>query len=97
VTIAKIDVDEHKAIGEKHGIQGFPTLKWFETAAESADFEGGRNSDGEAPNGPICPRKPTGCVPVSVAVAVSAWLGHCCWGGSASDASAAGRQGSLRG
>jgi len=30
VSIGKVDADEHKSLGSKYGIQGFPTLKWFD-------------------------------------------------------------------
>jgi protein disulfide-isomerase-like protein len=29
VVVAKIDADKYREIGEKHGVSGFPTLKWF--------------------------------------------------------------------
>ncbi|KAA8914824.1 putative disulfide isomerase [Sphaerosporella brunnea] len=30
VTIAKVDADEHKSLGQKYGIKGFPTIKYFD-------------------------------------------------------------------
>ena len=29
VLIAKVDADQHKSLGSRFGVQGFPTLKWF--------------------------------------------------------------------
>lgn len=29
VIIAKVDADNNRALGKAHGVQGFPTLKWF--------------------------------------------------------------------
>ncbi len=29
VVIAKVNADEHRSLGERFGVQGFPTLKWF--------------------------------------------------------------------
>ena len=42
VTIAKVDADAHKELGRKHGVQGFPTLKWFENGKVD-DYKGGRD------------------------------------------------------
>jgi thioredoxin-like negative regulator of GroEL len=25
----KVNADEHRSLGERFGVQGFPTLKWF--------------------------------------------------------------------
>ncbi|GHJ89087.1 hypothetical protein NliqN6_5489 [Naganishia liquefaciens] len=44
VIIAKIDADIEKEMGQRYGIQGFPTLKWF-TANDlknPTDYNGGR-------------------------------------------------------
>src|SRR5947209_7408831 len=30
VTIAKVDADAEKDLGRRFGVQGFPTLKWFD-------------------------------------------------------------------
>src|SRR5271156_5208117 len=30
VSIAKVNADEHKSLGRDFGVQGFPTLKWFD-------------------------------------------------------------------
>ena len=45
VSIANVDADEHKSLGKKFGVQGFPTLKWFsgEKGAEPVDYSGGRD------------------------------------------------------
>jgi len=42
VTIAKVDADAHKELGRKHGVQGFPTLKWFENG-KVEDYKNGRD------------------------------------------------------
>ena len=44
VSIAKVDADEHKTLGKRFGVQGFPTLKWFDGKSEKAeDYKGGRD------------------------------------------------------
>ena len=45
VSIAKVDADEHKSLGKKYGVQGFPTLKWFDGKKGSTpeDYNGGRD------------------------------------------------------
>lgn len=45
VTIANVDADEHKELGKRFGIQGFPTLKWFDgkKGSEPVDYAGGRD------------------------------------------------------
>lgn len=30
VSVGKVDADEHRELGKRFGIQGFPTLKWFD-------------------------------------------------------------------
>ena len=46
VVIAKVDADEHKSLGRKFGVQGFPTLKWFDgTGKDPEDYNGGRDLD----------------------------------------------------
>jgi len=35
LNIAKLDADEHKELARKYGIQGFPTLKWFDGRAKN--------------------------------------------------------------
>jgi len=43
--LAKIDANEHQEIGNKYGVQGFPTLKIFKKGVdEPIDFQGGRNT-----------------------------------------------------
>jgi protein disulfide-isomerase A6 len=29
VVIAKVDADAHRSVGEKFGVRGFPTIKFF--------------------------------------------------------------------
>lgn len=45
VSIAKVDADEHKSLGKKYGVQGFPTLKWFDGKKGSTpeEYNGGRD------------------------------------------------------
>lgn len=44
VTVAKVDADAHKDLGRKFGVQGFPTLKWFDgKSAEPVDYKSGRD------------------------------------------------------
>lgn len=44
VVIAKVDADAHKDLGEKYGVSGFPTLKWFSTSnKDGVSYEGGRD------------------------------------------------------
>ncbi|GAB1214480.1 hypothetical protein ATERTT37_003643 [Aspergillus terreus] len=44
VTVGKVDADEHRDLGKRFGIQGFPTLKWFDGKSETPeDYKGGRD------------------------------------------------------
>lgn len=44
VTIAKVDADAHKELGRKWGVQGFPTLKWFDGKSDKPeDYKSGRD------------------------------------------------------
>ena len=46
VSIAKVDADAEKELGKRFGVQGFPTLKWFDGKSESPeDYTGGRDLD----------------------------------------------------
>ena len=47
VSIANVDADANKDLGKKFGVQGFPTLKWFDGKAGSKpeDYKGGRDLD----------------------------------------------------
>jgi len=44
LSIAKVDVTENKELGERFGIKGFPTLKFFK-GGNPSDYEGGRTKD----------------------------------------------------
>ena len=44
VTIAKVDADAEKDLGQRFGIQGFPTLKWFDGKSDKPeDYNSGRD------------------------------------------------------
>ncbi len=44
LSIAKVDADANKALGKRFGIQGFPTIKWFDGVSEKpVDYNGGRD------------------------------------------------------
>lgn len=45
VSIANVDADKHKELGKRFGVQGFPTLKWFDgtPGAEPQEYNGGRD------------------------------------------------------
>lgn len=44
VTIAKVDADAEKSLGKRFGIQGFPTIKYFNGKDETPeDYSGGRD------------------------------------------------------
>ncbi|KAF2863244.1 thioredoxin/protein disulfide isomerase [Piedraia hortae CBS 480.64] len=44
VTIAKVDADAEKDLGQRFGIQGFPTLKWFDGKTDKpSDYNSGRD------------------------------------------------------
>jgi len=44
VSIAKVDADAHKALGKRFGVQGFPTLKWFDGKSDTPEeYSGGRD------------------------------------------------------
>ena len=44
VSIAKVDADAEKDLGRRFGIQGFPTLKWFDGKSDKPeDYTGGRD------------------------------------------------------
>ena len=46
VNIAKVDADEHKDLARRYGVQGFPTLKWFDgKSKEPTDYKQGRDID----------------------------------------------------
>lgn len=46
VSIGKVDADKHKELGRRFGVQGFPTLKWFDGKSDTpTDYNGGRDLD----------------------------------------------------
>jgi protein disulfide-isomerase A6 len=50
VVIAKVDADAHRSLGERFGVRGFPTIKYFArgkpiTADAAQPYEGARTSD----------------------------------------------------
>lgn len=45
VIIAEVNADEDRVLGDRFGIQGFPTLKFFPAGStEPEDYEGGRTA-----------------------------------------------------
>lgn len=50
VVIAKVDADKHRSLGERFGVEGFPTIKYFAAGAEGSleeqaeDYPGGRSA-----------------------------------------------------
>ncbi|KAF3928954.1 hypothetical protein AA313_de0208629 [Arthrobotrys entomopaga] len=43
VTVAKVDGDAHKALAQRFGIKGYPTLKWFDGKSDKPiDYSSGR-------------------------------------------------------
>lgn len=50
VVVAKVNADEHRSLGERFGVRGFPTIKWFSRGkpvnSDSAKaYEGARTAD----------------------------------------------------
>ncbi|KAA8652567.1 hypothetical protein EYZ11_002372 [Aspergillus tanneri] len=44
VTVAKVDADANRDLGKRFGIQGFPTLKWFDGKSDKPEeYSGGRD------------------------------------------------------
>ncbi|KAI9838144.1 MAG: hypothetical protein M1837_002639 [Sclerophora amabilis] len=44
LSIAKVDADANKALAQRFGVQGFPTLKWFDGKSEKPeDYNSGRD------------------------------------------------------
>ncbi|KAG5300839.1 disulfide isomerase [Histoplasma ohiense] len=42
--ISKVDADEHRELGKKFGVQGFPTLKWFDGKSDKPEeYNGARD------------------------------------------------------
>ncbi|RPA76594.1 hypothetical protein BJ508DRAFT_417513 [Ascobolus immersus RN42] len=64
VVIAKVNADEHRSLGQRFNIQGFPTLKWFDgTTSSPSDVKVSRNLDDlsafvkeKTGNGPRAPK-----------------------------------------
>lgn len=47
VVVAKVNADAERSVGEKYGVTGFPTLKWFpQGSTEGEAFNGPRTADG---------------------------------------------------
>uniref|UniRef100_H3G8J0 protein disulfide-isomerase n=2 Tax=Phytophthora ramorum TaxID=164328 RepID=H3G8J0_PHYRM len=46
VVVAEVDADQHKDLGSKFGVTGFPTLKYFAAGTTEAEaYSGGRSED----------------------------------------------------
>ncbi|KAL8706863.1 MAG: hypothetical protein Q9201_000132 [Fulgogasparrea decipioides] len=46
IVIGKVDADEHKDLGRRFGVQGFPTLKWFDGKSDTPEaYDSGRDLD----------------------------------------------------
>ncbi|KAF3908389.1 Thioredoxin [Orbilia brochopaga] len=46
VTIAKLDADAHRKLGQKFDVKGFPTLKWFDgKSKDPVTYDSGRTLD----------------------------------------------------
>lgn len=50
IVVAKVNADEHRSLGERYGVKGFPTIKYFPrgkpaTLENAVDYNGARNSD----------------------------------------------------
>ncbi|KAG0342815.1 hypothetical protein BG000_001145 [Podila horticola] len=45
VLIAKVDADEHRSLGSRYGVSGFPTIKWFPNGVngDPEEYSGGRD------------------------------------------------------
>ncbi|XP_031571146.1 protein disulfide isomerase-like 2-2 [Actinia tenebrosa] len=44
--IAKVDADSHRELGEKYGVSGFPTIKFFsKTNKDGEEYSGGRSEE----------------------------------------------------
>ncbi|KAJ5101806.1 Protein disulfide-isomerase tigA [Penicillium alfredii] len=44
VTVGKVDADANRDLGKRFGVQGFPTLKWFDGKSdEPQEYSGGRD------------------------------------------------------
>lgn len=41
IIIAKVDADNNRALGKAHGVQGFPTLKWFPAHSKEGEVYSG--------------------------------------------------------
>ena len=42
--LAKVDADAHRDLGERYGVKGFPTIKWF-VDGQPSDYEGGHTDE----------------------------------------------------
>eukprot|EP01080_Neovahlkampfia_damariscottae_P010631 gene10631-3254_t len=47
IVIAKVDADKHRSLGERFGVKGFPTLKWFGKANKDAPSDFNRGTEDE--------------------------------------------------
>jgi protein disulfide-isomerase A6 len=47
VIVAKVNADQHRELGTRFGVNGFPTLKFFPAkSTEAKEFNGRRSAEG---------------------------------------------------
>lgn len=49
MAIVQVDADAHRSLGDRFGVQGFPTIKFFgrgKPVSEPVDYSGARTSEG---------------------------------------------------
>ncbi|KAI9831328.1 MAG: hypothetical protein M1819_005102 [Sarea resinae] len=46
LVIGKVDADDHRSLGQQFGVQGFPTIKWFDgKGGDPVEYNSGRDLD----------------------------------------------------